>query len=248
MIKRTIFYITLLSAITLNTAMASVTVEINQQQYKFDHSPSVAEVLAPVAMQQNWYWPATALFEIGKSTQLEETRQLVVDTLTRLIKRHQKSQPETSSPLTNLRDSIANWRLASRLPTKIDYDLARLLPAQNPQMPAGNYLLTLAPRKNSVQLFGAVNRTSNVPHLAHTDVSEYVAKQVKSDLANNDYVVILQADGRIINAPVAYWNRNHQEVMPSSQLFVPFKETLFSPEFALLNQQITTLALHRVQS
>jgi hypothetical protein len=66
-------------------------------------------------------------------------------------------------------------------------------------------------------------------------------------LADKDRVIILQADGREVTAPVAYWNKTHQEVMPGSQLFVPFKQTLFQSEFDTINQQIMTLALNRVQ-
>jgi hypothetical protein len=87
-----------------------------------------------------------------------------------------------------------------------------------------------------------------VPHLGHADASEYITRKTLTDLANKDYVMLIQADGREITIPVAYWNKNHQEIMPGSQIFVPFKESLFHPEFALINQQIMTLALNRVRS
>jgi hypothetical protein len=50
-----------------------------------------------------------------------------------------------------------------------------------------------------------------------------------------------------MTAPVAYWNKAHQEVMPGSQIFVPFKQSIFQPELATINQQIINLALNRVQ-
>jgi hypothetical protein len=122
-----------------------------------------------------------------------------------------------------------------------------MVAAANPQLPKGEYILYLTPRINTVQLFGAINKTSEIPHLPYTDVSEYITSRNLSSLANKDVVIIIQADGRLIESPVAYWNKTHQEVMPGSQLFIPFEESLFKPEFAIINQQIMTLALGRVQ-
>jgi hypothetical protein len=134
-----------------------------------------------------------------------------------------------------------------RFPVKIDYDLARVVAAANPQLPPGKYILDIRSRMHTVQLFGAINKTATLPHLPHADVSEYIISQNLTDLGNKDIVTIIQADGRKITAPVAYWNKTHQEVMPGSQIFVPFKQSIFQPELATINQQIINLALNRVQ-
>ena len=75
----------------------------------------------------------------------------------------------------------------------------------------------------------------------------YVPDQIRSDLANRDYLILIQADGRTIKTPIAYWNKDHQEAMPGSQLFIPFSQSLLQPEFAIINQQIMALALNRLQ-
>ena len=116
----------------------------------------------------------------------------------------------------------------------------------NPLFTHGNYILALAQRSNIVHVLGAVNYSQHVTHLPNADVSDYMAKQTLTDLANKDFVVIIQADGTVVKAPVDYWNKTHQEVMPGSQLFVPFKESLFSPELSKINQQIVKLAANRV--
>lgn len=236
----------LLGSFTINTAIAAVTVTINQEQYKFAHEPRLVEVLAPIAEQQNWYWPSAVLYEADDS-QLEKTRQLLLNNLFALTKRYQTQSPEITQSLEQLHATVTSWHLSQRLPIKIDYDLARIVSASNPRLPHGNYILSLTPRKNTVQLFGAVNKTLNLPHLDHADVSKYIIDQTRTDLADKDYVMLIQADGRKITAPVAYWNKTHQEVMPGSQLFVPFKQSMFHSEFATINQQITALALNRLQ-
>jgi hypothetical protein len=60
-------------------------------------------------------------------------------------------------------------------------------------------------------------------------------------------VIIIQADGRNTTVPIAYWNKAHQEAMPGSQIFIPFKQSLFKTDFVSINQQIITLALNRLQ-
>jgi len=236
----------LLGSFTFKAVIASVTVTINQEQYVFAHEPRLIEVLAPIANQKNWYWPSAALYEADK-IQLEKIRQLLLDNLLTLTKRYQMENPAVAQSLVQLQDTIVSWDLARRLPTNIDYDLARIVAMANPRFPAGKYILNIAPRKTTVQLFGAIHKTANVPHLPHSDVSEYIIDQIRTGLADKDYVMLIQADGRKITAPVAYWNKSHQEAMPGSQLFVPFMESLFHPEFAIINQQIMTLALNRVQ-
>lgn len=236
----------LLGSLVLNSVMASVTVLVNNDQYEFTQEPRLVEILASIANQDNWYWPSTALYQTD-NTQLEETRLLLLNGLSNLIKRNQIIEPEIAQSLEQLQATITSWRLAKRLPIKIDYDLARIVAKANPLLPTGKYILDIAPRKNTVQLFGAVYSSANVPHQDHADVSEYITDKLRTNLANKDYVMLIQADGRKIMTPVAYWNKAHQEVMPGSQLFVLFKQSLFHPEFAIINQQITTLALNRLQ-
>lgn len=238
--------LSLLVGFAFNTAIASVKVTVNQEQYVFAHEPQLVEILAPIANQKNWYWPGAVLYQTD-DIQLEEKRQLVINNLSILIKRYQTEKPQTAKSLEQLQTSITEWRLAQRLPTKIDYDLARMVAAANPRLPKGKYILTLTPRPNTVELFGAVNKSGEVSHLDHADISEYMTKKTLSDLATKDTVIIIQADGRLIKSPIANWNKTHQEAMPGSQIFVPFEQSLFKPEFTIINQQIMTLALNRVR-
>jgi hypothetical protein len=236
----------LISSFACNTVIAAVTVTLEQQQYDFIHDPRLVEVLAPIANKKSVYWPAASLYYIA-DTQLEKTRQLVLNNIATVLKRYATDKPQIALSLERLQSTITSWRLARRLPIKIDYDLARIVDAANPRLASGKYILAVSPRMNTVQLFGAVNQTDNVPHLAHTDVSKYITQQTLTALADKDYVMIIQADGRKIKAPAAYWNKAHQEVMPGSQLFVPFNQSIFTSEFAAINQQIMYLALNRVR-
>lgn len=244
--RPTLMCLLLISSLAFNTVIASVTVVVKEEQYEFTHEPRLIEVLAPFADQNNWYWPSVSLYK-ADNIKLEKTRESLLDDLSALTKQYSTEKPETAQALEQLRTMISNWRLARRLPVKIDYDLARIDASSNPKLPHGKYILTLSRRKSTVQLFGAVNAKVAMLHRGHADVSEYITNQSLTDLADRDRLIIIQADGRKINAPAAYWNKTHQEVMPGSQIFVPFKQSLFKPEFTTINQQIITLALNRVQ-
>jgi hypothetical protein len=233
--------------LAFNTSNAAVTVTLKQEQYVFTHEPRLDEVLAPISDDKTLYWSAAALYKVDDS-HLEKLRQILLNNLLTLANRYQIEEPEITQSLKQLQSTIARWHLARRLPVKIDYDLARIVAAANPRLPQGKYILNLGPRINTVQIFGAVHKQDVVPHLNHADASEYFTHKNLSILADKDYVMLIQADGRQIKVPVAYWNKAHQEVMPGSQLFVPFKQSLFHPEFASINQQIMMLALNRVRS
>jgi hypothetical protein len=244
--KFSLMYTLFLASLTLNSVMASVTVTIQKEQYVFEHEPRLVEVLALATNQKNWYWPSVSLYQ-ANNVQLEETRQLLLESLNSLINHYQTGDTKTALSIERLHTTIKRWRLARRLPIKIDYELARLNADANPLITKGRYILDLTPRINTIQLFGAVNKTSTIPHLPHADASEYMTNQNLTSLADKDNVIIIQADGREIITPIAYWNKAHQELMPGSQLFVPFKQTLFHPKFAIINKQITTLALNRLR-
>lgn len=235
-----------LSNLILDNAIASVTVTMKQEVYEFTYEPYVSEVLALIADQEKWYWPSAVLYQ-ADSIQLENTREQVLNSLSTLIKSHQIDKPEISHSLEQLKITITQWDLAQRLPLKIDYDLVRIVAKANPRLPKGQYILSVTPRMSTVQLYGAVHETSNIAHRPHTDVSQYITNIARTNLADKDYVIIIQANGQKITAPIAYWNKGHQEIMPSSQLFIPFRESFFYPEFAILNQHIITLALNRVR-
>ncbi|WP_297823826.1 capsule biosynthesis GfcC family protein [uncultured Paraglaciecola sp.] len=244
--KPVLMCLLLLSNLTLNTVMASVTVAVGKEQYIFSHEPRLIEILAPIANQRDWYWPGAVLFEEDGS-QLEKTRQLLLNNLSTLFNRYQSEKPNLALSIKQLKITISSWCLARRLPIAIDYDLARIVAAANPQLPHGKFILELTERKNTLQLFGAIKKTTEVTHLDNADVSMYLPDQIRSDLANRDFLILIQADGRTIKTPIAYWNKAHQEAMPGSQLFIPFSQSLLQPEFAIINQQIMSLALNRLQ-
>lgn len=222
---------------------ALVTVQINQQQLQFEHLPRLVDVLQPVALQKDWYWPASALFRLD-AEQPERLRQQLLQRLTQLTGKWQQHSAYVDT-IAQLGFQLQQWQLAERVNIDIDYDLARLRPGKNPQFEPGYYQLTLSARPAFVSVIG-VARSEPITHHGNTSVSLYAQHLRLLPGASKDWLYILQPDGVVLKAGVANWNAQHQEVMPGSQLFVPFDTSFFGKEFSDINQSIIQLARHRV--
>ncbi|WP_339772534.1 capsule biosynthesis GfcC family protein [uncultured Paraglaciecola sp.] len=240
---KTILFIALAS-LSFSTS-AIVTIQWQEAEFQFNSQPRLTDVLTTLSIDDQVYWPSATLYS-PNDINLEKTRQLALKNLSTISTKSQSESPQFRHAIEQLATDIKTWTLAKRLAVKIDFDLARVSAASNPKFDDGYYILHLTARPQAVEVFGAVNRKVSIQHIPYGDVSQYVDEEGLLNSANKDFVKIIQADGRIIQAPVAYWNKQHQEVMPGSQIYVPFKESIFSPEIAELNQQIVTLAKNRL--
>ena len=59
-------------------------------------------------------------------------------------------------------------------------------------------------------------------------------------------MILIQANGHVESIPTTEWNAKAVEIMPGSQLFIPFKQSYFGEDVKRINQIITTLAVNRV--
>ena len=240
------------TAPTSTTAGGTTTIDINNTRFMFDYPPRMTEVLAPVALQQNWYWPASKLYRLNSSelsssqlnsTKPEQQRALVLQQLAQL---QQSAEPALQTELATLQLQVKNWRLAERIVIPIDYDLARAQVPFNRRFEPGLYKLQLVARPEQVHFWGAVTKNIAMPHSGATAVADYMSAIERSDVADSTIVYIMQPDGRIIKAGVAAWNQLHIEAMPGAQIFIPFASGWFGAEPEKLNQNLLALALHRV--
>jgi hypothetical protein len=155
-------------------------------------------------------------------------------------------RPKEQSAIGLLIKQIRLWKLAERIPLAIDYDEARTKAHLNPLFEEGNYLLKLVKRPSKLYVFGAIFGEGMLSHKDAADVSDYLAENSLLAHADSDYVYIIQADGRTMRVAYAYWNKGHQEIMPGSQLYIPFSTQYFSSYNEQLNEQIVFLAANRI--
>ncbi|AXR08284.1 capsule biosynthesis GfcC family protein [Salinimonas sediminis] len=237
-----IFSLLMLILFSVNTS-AQVNLKINNQQYRFLEPVRLAHALAPVAHNQDWYWPASGLFIVDES--VEEQRNEVIELIDKLAIELEPTD-DRAIGLHALRQQIEGWKLAKRVPLKVNYDVARLNISQNPKLLEGDYLLTLTPRPEVVHLSGLVKTPGPYKHQPAGSAYQYTqAIELRAD-ADPDFVYIIEPSGRLRNVNTAYWNRQYTQVMPGSQIFVPIFSYLLTPSLSELNQKVAELAVNRV--
>jgi hypothetical protein len=219
-------------------------ISINGSSFSFKTPPRLVEVLGPVALTEDWYWSASTLHRLGNN-ELDEKRNEVIIKLEKMLV-NGSIKPEEQNTIATLISQIRLWKLAERVPIVIDYDFARTTENLNPLFDEGDYLLHLLKRPNKVYIFGALFSEGSIPHKDAADVSDYFSQISLTTQADNDYVYIIQADGKTLQAPYAYWNKGHQEIMPGSQVYIPFKKQFFSSDNEQINAQIVFLAANRI--
>lgn len=208
--------------------------------YRF--SPSLELVLKKYAAQGDWYWPAAVLFK--KYSQQQELDRTKITSALSVLKNDtdDKNEQEQIQLLIN---EINSWKLAKHTQTPVDYDLVRLHEKFNPLLEPGEYFLSLTSRPSNLRLIGLTARKESISHVGATDVSSYQQYFEPLKLADPDFVYIIQPDGRVVKANIAYWDNQHQEVAPGSTLYIPLRENLFS-NISELNQEIAELARNRL--
>lgn len=219
---------------------AKVAVTINQQQYTFNEPPRLTEVLAPVALNQAWYWPASKLFRL-ETTEPETEREQLLTEIARLA---QLADDNLALSLASLAAEIKQWQLAKRIVLPIDYDLARVQAAANPRFEPGAYQLLLTHRVEQVTVFGAINRTLLLAHQGPDSAFSYLSQLNLSKAATSKQLWLIQPNGTVIlldkvKAPLV-------APMPGALLFVPFANKWFSNDLNLLNQRVVALAVNRM--
>ncbi|MGI5308748.1 capsule biosynthesis GfcC family protein [Rheinheimera sp. WS51] len=238
---------------------SELSIQINQQLYRYQFAsqlltdsgvtvqttaPRLADVLAPVALDDKWYWPVSALYNTSdNSAQLLQQQVLA---LLAELQEAEASDTDLQQALSAMTKQVQSWQLASRVFITIDYDLARAKAEHNPAFSAGDYLLKLAPRPSHVSVLGLVTQPGKINHKAATPAAGYAADLTYLAAADRHSLYIIQPNGQVVKTTVAAWQQQLVEAMPGAQLFVPFKSGLFSAKWQQLNQAIVQLARHRV--
>lgn len=223
-------------------ANSKVSISINGQVNEYPYAPRLTDVLAPIALTQDWYWPASRLYRTN-SPEPEQLRKQVLDKLAKLALTAEEPLKQSYQFLMS---DITNWQLAKRVPIPIDFDLARINPAANPRFEAGQYLLLLSTRPTQVYIFGAVNRSIELPHLAVAPVQQYLSRLSSSAFADKQRVWIMQPDATFNETLVQAWANQPAQVMPGAVIFIPFAANIFNKDIDRLNTLLLALAVNRV--
>ena len=219
-------------------------VTLNQQTYKFERPVRLASVLSIVANQDDWYWPASAVYNLN-AVAAEQEREAIkaeISALLPLIERHS----DKYSALGHLYRQVSSWKLATRIPMPVSYDKARLFFTDNPMFQFGDYSIQLKRRPEVIHFLGAIRRPGAYKHQGETPVYKMV-EDVKTHIhADQSFVYVIDPKGNIEKRGVAYWNLDASQLMPGSQVYVPITSELFSDRIEKLNERVAALAVNRL--
>lgn len=224
-----------------DTPQTMITVTINQQQFQFQSLPRLTEVLAPVALQQDWYWPASSLYK--HTTRPEQLR---YQTLVLLDRLQQDAPPALQSTWQMLKEQITGWQLFERVNLPIDYDVARIRPAANPAFDPGDYHMRLVTRPTKIVVMGAVANPGMLNHQAAGSLVDYIEQLSFLAVADRNNVVVITPDGNVQHLKTGNGRQQHIELMPGATLLIVTKNGLFSDQRETFNSLLTELARHRV--
>jgi len=220
---------------------ANVSIQLNKELYQFEHNPRLVEVLAKVATEKHWYWPAAALYRLDSSL-AEQQRNNIIEKL-KLLRLSLSEQH--AARVTYLIKQIKQWQLADRVDVAIDFDAAQMNANNNPRFENGSYRLDLIMRPTTAQVMGLTTQSLSLDLTEAQCAHQYIHKLVPN-LANKDFVYLIQPNGASKKIGIAYWNSNCVHIMPGSQIFLPLPELQFFNENRLLNEQIVALAKNRI--
>ncbi|WP_157884309.1 capsule biosynthesis GfcC family protein [Paraglaciecola hydrolytica] len=223
------------------SASAKVSIQVNNEFYSFANNPRLVEVLAKVTENQQWYWPASALYRL-ESLLVEKQRREIIN---RLAYIQLSLSQEDATKVNGLIGQINQWNLAERVNIKIDYDAAQMNANNNPRFENGSYRLDLITRPKSASVFGLISATFSID-LSNKQCAHQHIRALSEDLINHDYAYLIQPDGTTKKIGIAYWNTECVDVMPGSQIYLPLPESQFFQDNSLLNEQIVMLAKNRI--
>lgn len=226
------------------SAYAKVTVFINQQAFEYEMPVRLNQVLAPVSSSTDWYWPASAVYDLNDPTAeslRKETLDLILSELKRL-----DSDDADYIVLDNLYRQVSSWSVGTRKHISVSYNLARVYPANNPMFQPGKYLIRLFMRPEVTHVLGAVKTAGAYEFRNNNELASVSHGVVLSPNANNSEVWVISPRGDVSVEGKAYWNKGFNQLMPGSQLYFPVSERLFSSSIAKINERVAQLAVHRI--
>ena len=226
------------------TAATAVTFNVAGQIYTFDQPVRLATVLSIVEQKPTQYWANAAVYELN-APEIVQQQADILQQLAALIREQSKGSSEYRQ-LSAFYQEIGSWQLMRRLNVIVDYDQARLNPARNPQFNSGEYYIRFKDRSQVIRLSGMVAQATTLPFKTEYTVTDYIDHVVVAASAHRDFAYLLEPDGDVRKLGIAYWNRQHVQPMPGSEIFIPLQDELFFDRIGPLNDKIAQLMMHRM--
>lgn len=204
------------------------------------------QLLNAPGLPDDIYWPAAIISSPTEEASVQQAKDQLLSDLKALqivwMRVHQGGLVQATQQLLRELDQLD---VTGRIGIKLDPDLSRIEPGNNPRL-TGNYSLYVSPRPSRLYLMGLINSRKALPHEHGRGLAEYWQGHSLLAGANPGEVYLIQPDGSIQLSPVAVWNEYHIEPMPGATLFAGFAPELLPAKFKNINLRIAEMIANRI--
>ncbi len=207
--------------------------QYTNKRIEISGQPRLLDAVSALAVPATVYSPGTSLCRTALRARHQAIKQSLLRDILRMRERMSAFGNYRMRHLVNrLGEQLERLPVSGCRRMPLDYDVITAHPIWNLPLQDGD-LMHFPARPESVVIAGAVDR-ERLTAYAGGSVAHYLSAIKRTDLANTDIVWVVQADGSIDTAPVAYWNRDFHPVTPGAIIIVPVKDSIaaeINPEF-----------------
>lgn len=192
---------------------------------------------------QNIDWLTSSLFDLSSPY---EFRRRVMSMVSEQVDLSDDSEDKVR--WSHLLTQLERWQYSKRIFLPVDPDITSLNKEYNPNL-AGKWLLDLNENSHSVWVLGQVDKPGEYQWHHRTSARQYIKEA--SWQSYDEFVYVIQPDGKVEKHSVVYWDNGFLEVAPGATIFVPmpFVQSPLHPEYTANNpnEMIVELLRNRIQ-
>lgn len=229
-------------------AESVVRVQFNDVFLDYAQQPRLSDLVSAVNSSADLYWPSASFYtlSVAETQKLQQDKTTLLQRLTALHNYYtQQGNNEFAATVGKIQQELSQLRLAKKIILPLDPDTVRIKGSLNPVIDAGHYVLAVAERPVTVNLYGAVENNST-PLLNASEAADYLSQIKLLAGGSSSFIYVLPANSEFFIAKVGLWNKEFNAVPAGAALFVPLELRYLPSEFADINQQIADLLVHKV--
>lgn len=239
-----------LLCLLINGAIADSRITVSypgKASFTLENVPTLEDLVANnPALPSDIWWQGAAIAERSATQIQQQKKQQLIARLAQLSSLlRREDNASLAATVDTLRSQIAELNIIGRQFVQLDPDWLQLRPDLNHRL-VGEYQLFLAPAPHGVKVLGALAPNGKRDYLPGKDVSEYLDGLKPLEGAEKSYAWIITPQGEARSVPIAYWDRQHNELTPGDVLFLGFAVSALPEDYEDINQQIISLLTHRI--
>lgn len=183
---------------------------------------------------------------------LESQQRLKTGVLFDLTSLRQHAQERGKQDLATIAGAMAAWikslPVTGRQSALLDPRAVEVTPSQNLPLANGDRLYYPS-RPDSIRIVGAVRQACTLPLVPLKDARLYLPDCTSTQLADLDWIYVIEPDGHVFRQGIALWNRTESLLLaPGATIYVPLREHMVDAINPTLNRDVADFLATQVLS